>query len=215
MKKTVSILAVSFLILSILVVAACSFRPKPVTIRTYVIDSGDTLTSAIKSKANPYPYTLILLSTLGALPFRTQKILYRSSGITLAPYLYSRWEFSPTHMLTTKILRALDISNLFKAVSFRATGAKGNLYLECSLFDFSHHVDMARKSSYGVISAMFQLIDGRTRDIIAKKSFTIKKPAPELDAQGAASALKAASDALCLKLIAWLDETVNSIPATR
>ena len=213
MRKNPIILTIFSLVLAALMLSSCSFRPKPVTIRNYVIDSGNKIAGQIKPLSKPFPYTLILPPVMGALPFRTQKILYRSSEITLSPYLYSRWEYAPTHMLMVKMLKTLDRANIFKSVAYRATGAHGNLYLETTLFDFSHHVNADGKTSFGVVSVMFQLIDGKTRDIIGTKSWVIRKPSPTLDAQGAAQALDAATNDLCLKLIQWLRETLQGLPA--
>jgi len=197
------------LVLTALVVTGCNFRPKPVTIRTYVIASNVKIPEKLVSK--PYPYILILSPVLGALPFRTQKILYRSSDVTLGPYLLSRWEFAPTHMLMVKMLDAISNSGLFKGVTYRATGAHGNLYLETTLIDFTQHLSPDGESSTGVISIMYQLIDGKTRNIISTKKFVIKKPTPAVNAEGAALALNAASDELCLKLLIWLKSTLKSI----
>ena len=58
---------------------------------------------------------------------------------------------------------------------------------------------------------MYQLIDGKTRNIISTKKFVIKKPTPAVNAEGAALALNAASDELCLKLLIWLKSTLKSI----
>jgi ABC-type uncharacterized transport system auxiliary subunit len=193
-----------------LTVSACNLRPKPVIINTYVISTKATLNKVLVSK--PYPYTLILPPILGALPLRTQKILYHSSDITLSPYLYSRWEYAPTHMLMVKMINVVNKSGLFKAATYRATGAHGNLYLETILLDFTHHLSPSGQTSYGVVSAIFLLIDGKTRNILASKTFTVKKPAPTLNAEGAALALNAASDELSLKLLAWLKITLESLP---
>ncbi len=211
MRQSRFALTAFFMILAVITLAACNFRPKPVTITYYVIDSGKVVTNQIKPLTKPYPYSLILSPVLGALPFRTQKILYRSSEISLSPYLYSRWEYAPTHMLLTKLLTAIDHASIFKSVSFRATGVRGNLYLETTLFDFSHHLDLNAKKSYGVVSAMFQLINGSTRNVIGTKTWIVRKPAPTMDAKGAAQALDAASNTLCLELIQWLNEEMSTL----
>ncbi len=203
-KRVLILLCLAFTALAI---AGCGLRPKPVTIKSYVIDPKTELPTSLVSK--PYPYTLILPPILGALPLRTQKILYRSSEITLGPYLYSRWEYAPTHMLMVKFLSAINKSGIFKAAAYRATGAQGNLYLETTLLDFTQHIDPLSGKSYGVVSATFLLVDGKTRKIIASKTYTIKKPAPTLDAPGAVTALSAASNELCINLILWLKDTLS------
>ena len=209
-RRSVFILfCVALIVMSL---SACGLRPKPVTIKTYVVDSQTKLSSKLVAK--PYPYTLILAPVLGALPLRTRRILYRSSDITLGPYLYSRWAYAPTHMLMVKFLSAFNQSGLFRAVAYRATGARGNIYLETTLLDFTQHLSSDGKTSYGVISAIFSLIDDKTRDIIATKTLTVKKPAPTLDANGAATALNDASDALCMELVGWLGDVMKSLPET-
>ena len=206
-KKATSILLC--LALVTFVMAACNLRPKPVTIKTYVINTNTALNGKVVSK--PFPYTLILPPIIGALPFRTQKILYRSSDITLGPYLYSRWEYAPTHMLMVKMINILNKSGLFRAVTYRSTGAQGNLYLETTLLDFSHHLSPTDETSFGMVSAIFNLVDGKTRNIIATKTFTVKKPTPSVDAEGVAAALNAASDELCLNLVAWLRNSLLTL----
>jgi cholesterol transport system auxiliary component len=204
--------ALTFLTLgiSVMLFTACSFRPKAVTISSYVIDSGEEIDRHIKPQPQPISATLIIAPMIGALPFRTQKILYRKTEISLSPYLYSRWEYSPTHMLTTKVFWAIDRSRLFKAVSYRSTGIRGDLYLETTLFDFSQHIGASGKTSTGVLSIMVQLIDAKSRKMIGTKTFTIRKPAPSLDARGAVTALNEDTNVFCIQLIQWLKKTARS-----
>jgi len=209
-KKSIPI--VLCMVLTLLVITSCNFRPKPVTIKTYVIDSNVKIPEKLVSK--PYPYVLILSPVMGALPLRTQKILYRSSEVTLGPYLLSRWEYPPTHMLMVKMLEAISNSGLFKGVTPRSTGAYGDLYLETTLFDFTQHLSPDGESSTGVISIAYQLIDSKTHDIISTKKFIIKKPTPAVNAEGAALALNAASNELCLKLLIWLKSTLETFNKT-
>ncbi len=215
MKKKIFFTPVILYLVMGLGMLSCSFRPKPVIIKSYVIDSGNRVSKVIKPQPKPFPHTLLLTPILGALPMRTRRILYRNSDVSLSPYLYSRWEYAPTRMLMTKFLRAIATANIFMAVAYRASGARGDLLLETTLFDFSHHINPRAKTSDGVIAIMFQLVKNSSRNIVATKMFTIRKPTPTMNAQGAAVALNEASDALCLKLIDWLRKTVPPLSAKR
>ncbi len=198
------------LVVPVVLLTACGFQPKTITITSYVIDAGEEIDQRIKPQSQPFPFTLIIAPMIGALPFRTQKILYRKTEISLSPYLYSRWEYSPTHMLTTKMFRAIDRSRLFKAVSYRSTGLRGDLYLETTLFDFSQHIAASGKTSTGVLSVMVQLINAKTRKMVGTKTFTIRSPAPTLDARGAVTALNEDANVLCVRLIQWLKKVVSA-----
>lgn len=123
-------------------------------------------------------------------------------------YAQSRWAGTPAEMLGYQLRgRLAQVAN--GGVVGAADGARADYALRLELEDFSQAFDTA-EASRGVVKARATLIDLGTRNVVAQRSFTIDRPAPTANADGAVRALGQGSGLLVEQIVAW---TAASIPA--
>ena len=135
--------------------------------------------------------------------FNGTDIIYTDTRYEQNSYAYSRWSDSPAKMLLLIFQEALEKSDRYLAVLPYSSQSKSDFLLESTLFDFSHHIN-DDGSSDGILKMHFNLIDNRTKRVIASREFVSSVSATQLNAQGAAAALNKAVTILTLDLIEWL-----------
>lgn len=112
----------------------------------------------------------------------------------------------PAEMVTDSLRASLRNRHLFAAVVDNTTG-QNDLSLQLGLTDFSQHFSDTQ-TSQGHIGATATLINARTGDVIAQRTFKAKAPAPSADAAGGVKALTAADRKLNTAVSRWLSRTV-------
>ena len=114
-------------------------------------------------------------------------------------------------MLLAVFQQAIEMSGNFKAVLPTASRARPDLLLESTLFDFSHHINENGTSS-GVIRISVNLVDNRTRQVIANKVLSASVPASKQNAAAAVEALNKAAASIVGQLLDWLSVEMAKIP---
>ena len=99
--------------------------------------------------------------------------------------------------------QALEMSGEFSAVLPPASRARPDLVLEGALFDFSHHIESNGTSS-GVIRLSVNLVDNRTKQVVASKALLASVPSREQNAVSAVAALNDAAASIVRELLEWL-----------
>ena len=135
--------------------------------------------------------------------FNSTDILYTDARYGQNNYAYSRWGDSPTTMLLLAIQQALEKSGHYNAVVPYTSQSQSDLLLESTLIDFSHRIN-DDGSSDGVLRISFNLINNRTKRVIASQEFISSVPASQQNAQGAVAALNKAAAIVTRDLIDWL-----------
>ena len=135
--------------------------------------------------------------------FSGTDMLYRDTQLSQNSYAYSRWNSSATVMLLSAFEEALEKSGQYKAVVPYSSQAQSDLLLESTLFDFSHHINK-NGTSEGVLKVSFNLIDSKTRRVIASRMFFSRVPASAANAPAAVMALNKATTNVIRELIDWL-----------
>ena len=135
--------------------------------------------------------------------FSGTDIIYTDERYGQNSYAYSRWSDSPTTMLLQIFQEALEKSGRYMAVVPYSSQSKSDLLLESTLFDFSHRINDDGTSD-GILRMCFNLIDNKTKRVIASRDFVSNVPVTQQNAQGAVAALNKAVAALTQNLIEWL-----------
>lgn len=135
--------------------------------------------------------------------FSGTDIIYTDARYGQNSYAYSRWSDSPTTMLLHNFQEALDKNGRYMAVVPYSSQSKSDLLLESTLFDFSHSIN-DDGSSDGILRMRFNLIDNKTKRVIASRDFVSSVPASKQNAQGAVEALNKATILVTQDLIDWL-----------
>jgi ABC-type uncharacterized transport system auxiliary subunit len=131
----------------------------------------------------------------------TLKILYRTKENRLRSYLYSSWAETPPRQLGTLLLDQLEAEKRFLSVSRTATGSIADLQLNTELREFIHIPDEKRV----VAAAVAELVDLRTRSVVAREHFTESVPTENgEDIARVVSAFNGAVGELTKKIAAWV-----------
>ena len=135
--------------------------------------------------------------------FSGTDIMYSDTRYGQNSYAYSRWSDSPTSMLLVIFQEALEKSGGYMAVVPYSSQSKSDLLLESTLLDFSQHID-DDGTSHGIVRMRFNLIDNKTKRVIASRDFAASVPATSKNVIGAVAALNKAVAGLTKELIEWL-----------
>ncbi len=184
--------------------AACSGTP-PAPVGVY--DLGPPAAAPVTKIA-----AVILVPTVAApLWLDTTAIVYRLNYQDAArsrTYAQSRWSGTPAEMVGNQLRNRLaQVAN--GGVVGATDGARADYALRLELEDFSQAFDAA-DASRGVVKARATLIDLGTRNVVAQRSFTVERPAPTANADGAVRALGQGSGVLVEQIVAWAATSISS-----
>jgi len=173
----------------------------PASIYTLNPDLGAMRASANTEKK---PTNILMLGRIRSTnAFNGTDILFKDARYGQNSYAYSRWGDSPTTMLSLVLQQALEKSGHYNAVIPYSSQSQSDLLLESTLIDFSHHIDDDGTSD-GILRISFNLIDNRTKRVIASQEFISSVPASHQNAQAAVAALNKAATIVTQDLIDWL-----------
>ena len=134
--------------------------------------------------------------------FSGTDIVYSDTRYGQNSYAYSRWSDSPPSMLLVIFQEALEKSGGYMAVVPYSSQSKSDLLLESTLLDFSQHIDDG--TSHGIVRMRFNLIDNKTKRVIASRDFVASVQATSKNVICAVAALNKAVAGLTKELIEWL-----------
>jgi cholesterol transport system auxiliary component len=183
------------------------FGPPPAT--TAATSAGPLLTSAVLVRLPEAP--LWLDSTA---------IVYRlgyDEPARIRSYAYSRWVGSPMRLLG-ELLRRRVAERSATVVTAEAGLGTDEYLLQLQVDEFSQFFDAPGESRV-VIRGRASLLRHGTREVAAQRGFTVERPAPSADAEGAVQGLADASRELTDRVLAWLAEMLPrlvspSLPST-
>lgn len=119
-------------------------------------------------------------------------------------YAQSKWQDTPSNIVTAEILKNVRQSGLFQSVLSSKSRSKSDFVLEVHIEDFMQYFQ--NKKSFIVFSYALALVEAKTNTVIATKTFSTKIDAKTLDAKGGAEAYRFAFEELFAKNTIWLNE---------
>ena len=119
-------------------------------------------------------------------------------------YVESRWAAPPAALLETYLKRRI----VFGQPDFSGAGCR----LQLTVDEFEQRFDDPQ-NSVAVIEARALLAPLHGGEMLSKKSFLTRKPAPTADTRGGATAMRDAVQALADDLGNWLGELARDKPA--
>ena len=195
------------LLLLMFTVTGCMTAPQPpIMLYTLNPDLENILSPDRQTTTSKSIIRIGRMSSAQAL--QRQDILYISNGHQQNSYAYSKWSDAPAAMMLGLFQQALEMSGDFSAVLPPASRARPDLVLEGALFDFSHHIENNGASS-GVIRLSVNLVDNRTKQVIASKALLASVPASEQNAESAVAALNDAAVSIIRQLLEWLNSEMS------
>ncbi|BBP02678.1 hypothetical protein TPL01_01100 [Sulfuriferula plumbiphila] len=173
-------------------------------ITTYVLEDPGHATPA----ATVNPRTLLVLDTTTDAFYNTDSIAFSRAPGTRGLYQYARWADRPGKRLSELLLTRLDADRIFATVASGGSGVKGDWVLDTRLLAFYHQASAAPGSVHVELRA--EVMDLRSRVLVARKLFIQELPAPTYNAAGAVAAFNIATGKLLDDIEAWL----QTLPAT-
>lgn len=191
--------------------AGCSAIPdKP--LRATLYDFGPAL------GGNPGPVqpselpALVLadVETTGALD--GSAVLYRlgySDDHQLRPYSQARWSAPPPQLIRQRLRQRLGrerpVLDLGESAGMARNGGAAPRVLRMGLEEFSHLFE-TESQSWGLLRLRVTLMDNTVagEQLLAQRTFVVRKPAPTADARGGVRALTAATDAVAEEIAQWM-----------
>jgi cholesterol transport system auxiliary component len=190
-----------FVVLFMGLTGCVSEKLPPASIYTLNPDLGAMRASANTEKK---PTNILMLGRIRSTnAFNGSDILYTDARYGQNSYAFSRWGDSPTTMLLLVIQGALEKSGHYIAVVPYSSQSQSDLLLESTLIDFSHHINDDGTSD-AILRISFNLINNRTKRVIASQEFISSVAVSQQNAQGAVAALNKAAAIVTQDLIDWL-----------
>ncbi len=150
----------------------------------------------------------IAVAEPSALPgFSTPRFAYLQQGLELRYYGRHEWTASPARLLQPALVRALDKSGGFSAVTAPPSIALANLQLDVELTRLVHDF---RESEGGeiVLAVRVQLTSLQDRRVLATRTFEYREPAEAHPVAGAEAADRALAR-LLEDVVAFAAENAN------
>lgn len=193
------------------VLAGCSAIPdKPQ--RATLYDFGPAL-GGNPTPAQPPALAPLLLAdveTTGALD--GSAVLYRlgySDDHQLRPYSQARWSAPPPQLIRQRLRQRLGrdrpVLDLGESAGMARNGGAVARVLRTGLEEFSHLFETPSQS-WGLLRLRVTVLESTAagEQLLAQRTFVVRKPAPSADAQGGVRALTAATDEAADDIAKWM-----------
>lgn len=178
----------------------------------YVIEDLRAPSAAPAVSAAPRVDRTLLLTT-GPTPalYDSDRIVYTRDGAGRAYYQYSNWSERPARRILALAEARLAAGGGFRAVAQTLAGVRGDQVLSLRLDELVH--DDSATPGVLRLSVTAELLDWRTRTLVARRGFARTAPVEGRDARSAARAASEAVSALLDELAAWTEASAARAPA--
>lgn len=148
------------------------------------------------------PRTLLVLDAATSAFYNTENMAFSRASGTRGLYRYARWTERPGKRMSNLLLARLQSGHAFAAVAGAGSGIKGDWVLDMELQEFYHRAITEPGSVQVEVRA--EVVDLRSRRLVARKQFKQMVPASAYNAGGAASAFNTATTRLLDEIEGWL-----------
>lgn len=173
---------------------------------TYVLEDTRRATPA----ATTNPRTLLVLDTTTNAFYSTDNIAFSRAPGTRGLYQYARWSDRPDKRFGDLLLARLEADQIFATVASSGSGVKGDWVLGTELLAFYHQASAAPGSAHVELRA--EVVDLRSRSLVARKRFEQNIAASAYNAAGAAGAFNIATTRLLDAVESWLQTLPRNEP---
>ncbi len=128
-----------------------------------------------------------------------------------AYYQFASWTDRPSRMVMRLAERRLDASGQFASVARLTAGLRADLLLNIVVVEFYH--DVAVNPPVVRVELTCELIEWRSRSLLAQRTFTQSVPVKKDDAEGAADAFDRAIADTLNTIVPWVETEAAKAPA--
>ena len=146
----------------------------------------------------------VLLVAAGTAPtlYDTDRMVFSADGASRSYFQYGFWSERPQRRLLMLAEAHLGRADAFRAVALSTSGIRGELLLTLRLDAL--YVDDATDPARARLAFAADLVDWRSRQLLARRSFERSVPMTRRDAAAFAEAASRAAGALLDELTAWV-----------
>lgn len=198
--------------LGLLVLGACSALSPSVTAPPsfYVLER---LASVAPPSMPALAPTLIINPTHAAAGFDSARIVYVREAHRLDYFAHSEWVDPPARMLTPLLVSAIEGAGAFRAVVATPSAAATDLRLDTEIVRLQH--EFLSRPSRVRFTLRVNLVDDKTRRVVARREFDASVAAASDDAYGGVVAANRAVQTTLKELAAFVAETVRGGPESK
>lgn len=188
------------LLLSAVLLAACAGLPEraPAPLR---YDFGPLIGDAAPVAASPRPLLALRVQASPALdsPAMLYRLVYADAQ-QLRAYSQARWAMMPAELLQQRLRDGLG-----RSFSLLPEGETAPRVLHIELDEFSQLFTAPQESS-GLLRLRVSVLQRTAggEQLLAQRDWQLQRPAPSADAAGGVRALHAATEAVMIELVQWL-----------
>ena len=158
----------------------------------------------------PTQPTLIINPPRAAAGFDSQRIIYLRDAHRLEYFANSEWVDPPARMLGTLLVAALQNTGAFRAVVLAPGTAVGEMRLETEIIRLQHEFQTTPSRVHFTLRA--NLLDEKTRRVMAWREFDAVTPSPSEDPYGGVLAANRAVQAVLAELAQFIDLQARRSP---
>jgi ABC-type uncharacterized transport system auxiliary subunit len=157
-------------------------------------------------QAPPPPVPVIdkvLLVASGAMPglYDSDRMVFSADGRSRSYFQFGNWSERPAQSLQVLAETRLARSKRFREVASSTSGVRGDLLLSLRLNEL--YLDASAAPGQVKLIVTAELIDWRSRQLLARRSFVQAAAVPNGDAHGLADAASQAVGVVLGELVAW------------
>lgn len=179
---------------------ACAGTPRT---DYHLLLDGDPSAPGAASPAAPR-VDKVLLVAAGTAPtlYDTDRMVFSADGASRSYFQYGFWSERPQRRLLSLAEARLARADAFRAVALSTSGIRGELLLTLRLDAL--YADDAADPAQARLAFAADLIDWRSRQLLARRSFERSVPMARRDAAAFAEAASRAAGALLDELTGWV-----------
>jgi cholesterol transport system auxiliary component len=145
----------------------------------------------------------VLLVSAGAMPglYDSDRMVFSADGRSRSYFQFGNWSERPAQSLLLLAETRLARSKRFREVASSTSGVRGDLLLSLRLDEL--YLDASTEPGQVKLIVTAELIDWRSRQLLARRGFVQAAAVPKGDANGLADAASQAASVVLGELVAW------------
>ena len=177
-----------FLILSVLLLAGCSFtKPSMTEYRINLDDSTTNLTAG-----GCIDKSMKVSQAFSSTTLMTKDMSYAQGADKQFVYSQSQWSLDPNHAITSEILTLVREMRLFRSVQSSKSRSISSWVLEINIEDFMQYFNEDSTKSHVNTVISLTIINSKNSKVVSSKTFKSRVEVDSLDANGGVEALNRA-----------------------
>jgi len=191
-----------FLFIFLFFLSGCSTIKPSITEYKIVLDTKKLLTRSTGCKDK----SLKVSQAFSSSTFMSLKMNYVQDKYKVYEYSQAQWSNPLNQEISSSIVNAIKDTKLFKSTQTYKSRSKSNLILEINIKDFMQYFNKDATKSYVNVKIDLALVDAKSSDVIATKTFSSKVNIDSLNAAGGVNGLGLALENVLEDAIKFLEE---------